>query len=235
MVTANRNIVRCSTVECMYHNGGKRREQVCRSDYKWNCDDGCRKFFGCGLFINWMGFVLSFKGSGMTTVAYRDGILAVDRQMCHGAFIRPTDMKMCLIKPKSRREYALAFTGSIIMGLAFAQWIKDGQVRGEFPIKDIDKEKLFHALLVTRVMGGKPTVQYFGNDLIAMSEDEREYVAQGYGDEFAYGAFYMGATAIEAVQAASAQCAWSGFGINYVDVAGDFEIKRWKKETTYHR
>lgn len=173
----------------------------------------------------------------MTTIAYRDGILAVDRLMAHGSFIRPTDMKMRIIKTRQGLDYALVFTGSIVMGVAFEQWIEEGRVRGEYPMKDIDQQKAFHALLVERHVNDldHPTVQYFGNDLIGMSEDEMQYVAQGTGDEFAYGAFFMNATAVEAVQAANAQCAWSGFGVLYVDVKGDFEIKRWKEKESYHR
>ena len=173
--------------------------------------------------------------SSITTLAYRDGILAVDRQASHGSSIRPTDMKIRLIKTRQGIDYALAFTGALTMGLAFEEWVKEGQRPGEFPIKDMDTHKYFHALLVKRNGSDKPTIQYFGNDLIGLSEDEIEYTAQGTGDEFAYGAFFMNATAVEAVQAANVQCAWSGFGVLYVDVKGDFEIKRWKEKERFHR
>ena len=168
----------------------------------------------------------------MTTIAYRDGILAVDRQMVHGHFARPTDMKLHKIKSVEGIEYAFAFSGTIIMGLAYVEWIEKGMPRGDFPIKDINKERSFYSLLVKRFFDTdatvRPEVQYFDNDLIGMSEDEVPWAAQGSGDEFALGAMFHGATAIEAVQAANAQCAWSGYGVNYIDVAGDFQIKRLK-------
>jgi hypothetical protein len=123
-------------------------------------------------------------------------------------------------------DYAVAFAGTVIMGLAFVEWVEKGRVRGKYPINDIDKSQCFHCLLVEPLAAGKPSVQYFGNDLIGMPEDEVPYLAQGAGDEFALGAMYQGATAIEAVQAANHLCAWSSYGVQYIDVAGDFEIKR---------
>lgn len=163
----------------------------------------------------------------MTTIAYRDGILAVDRQMSHGHYVRATDMKLHLIKSSYSIDYAFAFAGTITMGLAFVEWVKEGMVKGEFPIADVDKKAAFHSLLVQRVAGSQsPPVRYFGNDLIGMSEDEVPYTAQGAGDEFALGAMYHGASAVEAVRAANRMCAWSGYGVQYVDVV-DFEIKRY--------
>jgi hypothetical protein len=163
----------------------------------------------------------------MTTIAYRDGILAVDRQMAHGHYIRETDCKLQLVHNSYSVDYAIAFTGTISMGKAFVKWMEEGCVEGGFPIKDIDRKSAFHALTVQRT-GSIPACKYWGNDLIPISEDDAPYAAQGSGDEFALGAMYQGATAIEAVQAANKHCAWSGYGVLYVDVAGDFEIKRAK-------
>jgi len=178
----------------------------------------------------------------MTTIVYRDGILATDRQMAHGQYVRPTDMKLHLVISYGGTHYALAFAGVVTFGLAFAKWVEEGKVEGEFPIKNIDDKINFHALLVQRRYGTdgviQPKCQYYGNNLIAMSEDEVPYVAQGTGDEFALGAMHHGANAIEAVQAANAMCAWSSFGVLYVDLLadeGDFEIKRWTTKSKLNR
>lgn len=164
----------------------------------------------------------------MTTIAYRDGILAVDRQLCHGDYVRPTDLKLHKIRSSYSIDYGFAFAGSVVMGLAFVEWVKEDMVRGKYPIQDINKKQGFHALLVQRNGGDIPTVRYFDNDLIGMPEDEMPYLAEGAGDEYALGAMYMGATAVEAIKAANHSCAYSGYGINYLDVAREFEIKREK-------
>ncbi len=162
----------------------------------------------------------------MTTIAYRDGILATDRQMAHGSYIRPTDCKLHVLKASYSMEYAVAFAGTISMGLAFVEWIKEGQVKGDFPIKNIDHKSAFHALVVQRVAASQPVCNYYGNELIPISEGEAPYAAQGSGDEFALGAMWQGATAVQAVRAANAHCAWSNYGVMYVDLTGDFLIHR---------
>lgn len=163
----------------------------------------------------------------MTTIAYRDGILAVDRQMAHGHYIRPTDCKLQVVHTAFSVDYAIAYSGTISMGQAFVQWMEAGRVEGEFPIKIIDRKMGFHALVVQRpAVTGRPSCAYYGNDLIPISEDEAPYAAQGSGDEFALGAMWQGATAVQAIQAANALCAWSNYGVMYVDLTGDFLIHR---------
>lgn len=166
----------------------------------------------------------------MTTIAYRDGILAVDRMLYHEGVIRPTDMKLHKIKSTFSVEYAIAFAGTLSMGLAFVEWVKEGQVKGQYPIKDIDPKQVFNCLLVQRVGILPPVVQYFCADLISMPEKEAPYLAEGDGDEVALGAMYMGATAIEAVEAACHHTAYSGYGVNYIDVSGDYAIRSEKEE-----
>lgn len=162
----------------------------------------------------------------MTTIAYRDGILAVDRMMNHCDVVRPTDLKLHKVHSSYSIDYAVAFAGTCIMGLAFVEWVKEGRVRGKYPINNIDKKVGFQCLLVQRNGHDKPTVQYFDNDLIGMPLQEMPYAAEGRGDEFALGAMFMGASAVEAVQAANHNCAYSGYGVNYIHVSGEFEIKR---------
>ena len=163
----------------------------------------------------------------MTTIAYRDGILATDRQMAHGHYIKPTDCKLHLVQSTFSIDYAIAFSGTFSMGLAFVEWIKEGQMLGKFPIKNIDNKMAFHALVVQRMVGSQNSrCDYYGTDLIPISEDDTPYTAQGSGDEFALGAMWHGATAVQAVQAANEHCAWSGYGVLYVDLPGDFKIRR---------
>ena len=163
----------------------------------------------------------------MTTVAYRNGVLAVDRQMTHGQFSRPTDCKLQIVHTSFSRSLAIAFTGSYAMGLAFCKWMEAGSVQGEFPML-IDRKAGFHALVVPKTIGiaGPDECQYYSSDLIAISEAEAPYVAQGAGDEFALGAMWQGATAVQAIQAANAHCLFSNYGVLYVDVTGDFLIHR---------
>jgi hypothetical protein len=146
--------------------------------------------------------------------------------MNHGDCIRPTDQKLFRVHSSYSIDYAISFAGTIVMGLAFVEWVKGGMIKGEYPIKNIDQKQIFHCLLVRRNGIGTPTVQYFGNDLIGLLEVDFEYLAEGRGDEFALGAMHHGATAVEAIQAANHNCAFSGYGVNYIDVPGDFEIKR---------
>ncbi len=151
----------------------------------------------------------------MTTIAYRDGILAVDRMATFGDIKESTDHKLEVF----RRPYsAVAIAGTLALGIAFFDWCREGR-QGKFeldPWTNPDKEYVT-ALIVTRINASNCKVEYHtGNQSIEWPSDR--YRAIGNGAEFAMGAMHHGATAVEAVQAAIEHSVYSGYGVVWVDI-----------------
>lgn len=163
----------------------------------------------------------------MTTIVYRDGILATDRQMVATYHVLPAIDKLVLVKTRDgKQEYAVALSGILSMGLAFIEWLKVGLPEGGYRHKIVDK-MTFQAIYIRRNShGGKPTVMYQDELMWPLDETAQPYSAEGAGNEIAIGALYQGATAVEAVRAANHHHAHSGFGIMWVDMAAaDFKIQ----------
>lgn len=168
----------------------------------------------------------------MTTVAYRDGILAADRQMSQSSAVHACDCKIAVILELDQNDVAFAYAGHATLGLAFMEWVRLGSKPGEFPATFGEKD-YFYGLLVRPVFGkdakpAKPCIQYWDSSLFPLDETDNPYSCQGAGASIAYGAFHAGATAIGAIRAANYHCADSGFGISYIDMnaEGGLEVKR---------
>jgi len=168
----------------------------------------------------------------MTTIVYRDGILAADRQMSQNGIVHACDAKLVVVKCDTG-DVAIGFAGQIALGLAFAEWVEKGLVRGEFPAV-VSSKDYFHALLVRPVYGDDARrvmphrVEYWDSALFPLDETADVYSAQGIGAAIAVGALYQGASAIGAVRAANYHCPDSGFGISYIDMNSKLglEVKR---------
>lgn len=150
----------------------------------------------------------------MTTVAYRDGILAVDRQGNWGDIIEKTDNKIRLFENK---ETAIAICGNFINAFHFMDWYRDWDgLDGTFVPLDDDRRGGFTACIVQRKHVDEIHADCWNQFGYPISVNE-PYDAWGMGAECALGAMYAGADAIDAVMAGGKHLSHSGFGCRYVD------------------
>lgn len=130
----------------------------------------------------------------MTTVVYRDGILAADTQITYGATIMPCKIKKLTKLPNGA---LFGYCGSVELGeIMKKSLINIGQSDGVLEDRrDLDKEN-FEGILVTP----EGRTLFFENR--SWVSVEVPYVAMGSGKEHAYGALALGASAKQAVRAA---------------------------------
>ena len=132
----------------------------------------------------------------MSIVVIRDGIIAADTGGSMG------DLEFKSSKLIRRDDIAIGFAGYHANGTIFADWYFAGQDLTnlpKFPNRG-DGEKSFTAFVL------KPYCWEYWNEWFHCDLDmqQNEYMAIGNGFEVAMGAMHMGATAIEAVEAACA-------------------------------
>lgn len=137
----------------------------------------------------------------MTTVAYRDGVMASDSRAYSG------DRLPIGSKQKIRRltDGSLLGISSSIPGFAEAlwKWIEAGRVYEDAP--KATKELKFDILLVTP----SGEVYYANDDFHFSGPLSAEYFAIGSGSFYAMGAMHVGATAQAAAECACALDVWS--------------------------
>lgn len=136
----------------------------------------------------------------MTVIAWDSKILAADRQVTFG------DTKSAITKlfkvPASSpgvHDRVLAITGNAAFAMMMKRWYLEGADPAKFP-EHPDGSEFWAQLIVATPEG----VSYYEQ----MSEPlwiEDPFAAWGVGREVALGAMEMGATAIQAVEAA---CKW---------------------------
>jgi len=123
----------------------------------------------------------------VTTVAYRDGVIACDTQVSRND---------CLVgyAPKAGRIGRLlyGFSGELHTGQAFYSWLKEG-ASGTFAVPESVNATCICVVEGRIVEFGKIDIDYM----------RAPFVAIGSGWEVATGAMLAGATATEAVRAAA--------------------------------
>lgn len=135
----------------------------------------------------------------MTTIAYRDGVLAADKKASHsGTAYRTT-------KLWRTKTHAMAVAGDLSVGIRFVEWFKNGQ-KGKCPLNSSTQ------MLVMDLESGK--CWHWESPGIAMLIEDR-FAALGSGSDLAIGAMSYGASAIEAVICASEWDNESGLGVNF--------------------
>jgi ATP-dependent protease HslVU (ClpYQ) peptidase subunit len=129
----------------------------------------------------------------MTTIAYRDGVLAADTQVTCGGTVDGWTRKAFR---KGRLLYAVS--GGTGLANAFRSWVEGGMI-GEAPsLKGADDDKdSAHGFLFP---GGNRVVWRY-NDV--WTSHKAPFFAAGSGSEIALGAMLAGATAEQAVRAAA--------------------------------
>jgi len=136
----------------------------------------------------------------MTTIAWRDGVIASDRQSINGKIpVRCT-------KLFRTKEYAIGVAGSLSYGIAFVNWFQ-GDRSDECPLDEIT------AALVMNLETGA-CEQWEAPGVGIPVEDDFEAI--GSGAAVAIGAMEMGATAKEAIRIASKRDTGTGMGIQVI-------------------
>lgn len=135
----------------------------------------------------------------MTTIAYKQGVLAADKQgTCNGSPSGASYKVICT------DDAVFAITGTLNKGLAFINWLTDGDENSKPPklkgtlVLQMDKKT------------GKACLWEAGNVALPV---EDKYYATGSGGDIALGAMYMGATPEEAVKAAIKHDISTGLGV----------------------
>lgn len=133
----------------------------------------------------------------MTTIAYRDGVLATDKQGSDGGTICTAKIKASVIGPK-----VYAITGTVTRGLKFIHWLHADQ---ESEAPSLKKTVVVEMDLNT----GK--CQVWETDFPMPLEDR--FYAWGSGKEIAIGAMEWGANADDAIKCAAKWDEATGKGV----------------------
>jgi len=140
----------------------------------------------------------------MTTIAYRDGVLACDSKETHEdekageiSFYHTQKIYRKRVRPdikKKSYEVLIATRGEVGASLIAVDWYGEGL---EEPDDRLYSDSQFD-LLIVEPDGLWTMDQYFRPHKI----DDEEYYAIGSGTKAALGAMFMGATAVQAIEAA---------------------------------
>lgn len=132
----------------------------------------------------------------MSTVAFRSGVLAADRQATSGGVVTKCT-KLFRVS-----GYAIGVAGTLSSGTSFSRWFAGDQT-GEIPL---DQDSC--ALVMDLETGDCHLWESTG-----VVKIEEEFEAIGSGSGIAYGALEMGADARQAVKIASKRDAYTGGGV----------------------
>lgn len=146
----------------------------------------------------------------MTTIAFRDGVMAADRQSTGRGSIIGRKTKIEKIG-----SALVGATGDGIIWESFFQWVRGG-CKGDCPpmsIKCIANDSDFSGtgIIITRQRGIVTFIEHG-----FQQEDIAEFHAFGCGADIARGAMFMGATPEQAIQAASAIDLYTGCGVDVI-------------------
>ena len=142
----------------------------------------------------------------MTTIAYRDGVMAGDRKVTEGDFAWAEMRKVF----RRRDGCLIGGCGNTTILQRYVDWFVDGE-RGFKPslgVKDEDAE-----FLVVRANG---KVEF--HDRNGVHQLQGKFFAVGSGCTAALGAMAMGATARQAVRVASRYDVNTGCGMHVVEL-----------------
>ena len=147
----------------------------------------------------------------MTTIAYRDGVMAADTMSNDGTL--RVSMNSQKIYRVFTRFSIVACAGYVAEAEAFIEWLERG-------VPDGDKLKVsenFDAIEVACLNAINPGAVWHWDDHLTPYKLDAEFYALGNGGHFAMGAMAAGCTAEEAVRLAIKHTIHSG---------GDIQIER---------
>ena len=142
----------------------------------------------------------------MTTIAYKDGVLASDTRATWDDGVKSKCTKIWRITSKVepvKGQVLLAAAGNLYIALIFRDWLEAGGEAGLY--RWIDGEETdFDAIIVHK------SGLYSSNQLCRITENEEPYWAAGTGCKYALGAMHCGKSAIGAVRVAAHFDAYTG-------------------------
>lgn len=136
----------------------------------------------------------------MTTIVYRDGVIAADRQAETGGTVTRCTKLFRL------EGFVIGVSGNLAVGIAFKRWF-EGDQDGDCPLDDSTD-----ALVMNTQTG---VCEHWETPGIGIPVED-DFVAIGSGAELAYGAMEMGADAKKAIKVASKWDSSTGNGIQAV-------------------
>lgn len=145
----------------------------------------------------------------MTTIVYRNGVMAADTRAYSGD-------KQPIGQKNKIGQVELSSGEIITFGISTPHPGYSEQIRawlGNERSADYEpQEREFDMLLVD----GKGEVYFFHNNFVPSGPLTAEYFAAGSGAEYALGALAHGADAVEAVEAAAQLDVWTGAPIQFI-------------------
>lgn len=151
----------------------------------------------------------------MTTIAYRDGILAADRLAQLDGAVSGLVTKVQV--PVADGIYrAVGIAGTLAELQRVMWWANTENEFGDTP-QALPPPKL-SAGTVALLIDASGDVGYLEEDAEALITIDAPFHARGSGREFALGAMAQGATAIEAVQVAARFDTKTGGGVDWINV-----------------
>lgn len=136
----------------------------------------------------------------MTTIAYRDGVLAADSRAYSGDKV-PIGFKKKIHRLVDGARFGVSTT-SVGGDQLIRRWIEGG-------CKEVANDSLKPESFTAILVKADGSVFYANNNLEWSGPLSAEFIAIGSGEQFALGAMAMGATAEEAVEAAIRLDPWS--------------------------
>lgn len=135
----------------------------------------------------------------MTTIAFRDGIIAADSRETWESDAGGASMGTCeklFVKRVGRRDVVIGTAGGSYAGMVFVDWFGSGGAIPEI-LSHLDLAEDFDALVIDR---GEA---YTANHLCRLVKTTDRFVALGSGRKAALAAMYCGKSAKDAVAIAA--------------------------------
>ena len=150
----------------------------------------------------------------MTVIAYKDGIIASDKQRTSG------DLKYSAIKLFEMGDFVIGCAGDCINTTKFRKWFKKkyGSDIANYPFEEQSEESTLQPFEVLVVNRKTLQVVEYTQDSKLPIEVDCNFIAIGTGRDFAMAAMYLGKSAEEAVQCAIDLCPSCGLGIDIVSM-----------------
>ena len=150
----------------------------------------------------------------MTAIAYRNGVLAVDRQVTWGN-IATTTNKVHTVNIPGIGLCLVAMSGKLRAVDDIVEHLKTTSRGRKEPFSDLIPDSRY-GIAVTQELVVYPI---YGDGKLGLP-DTNEFIAEGSAFEFLMGTMAAGCTAEEAVQLACQYCDSCGQGVRFYDVAG---------------
>lgn len=144
----------------------------------------------------------------MTTVVYRNGVMAADKMACEGSNKSGKMTKIFRVN-----GYLVGFSGAADCAAALLRWFENGADEEAWP-DPYNKEDPESTMLVVSPAGQVMFYERFPVPIIM----ENEFFAIGSGADFALGAMQMGADAKTALEVAISLDAYTGNGIDMLSL-----------------